>query len=174
MLVESPQGYQNLCRLITLTKLRAKKEESTSRIEELEEHASGLICLTGGEDGPLAEALMRGGYDEGLRTVERMLRIFDPQNVYVELQRHFDRREEARNQAAAVATAGGRTLGELLYASVDVNQANVMPVYAQATMARSAAPMATPPPMFSGSSFSPNAPLVCSKSMPARAVMSRK
>src|SRR5207248_3148107 len=100
LLVESPQGYQNLCRLITLTKLRAKKEESTSRIEELEEHASGLICLTGGEDGPLAEALMRGGYDEGLRTVERMLRIFGPQNVYVELQRHFDRHEETRNQAA--------------------------------------------------------------------------
>jgi len=100
LLVESPQGYQNLCRLITRTKLRAKKEESTARIEELEEHASGLVCLTGGEDGPLAEALMRGGYDEGVRAVERMLRIFGPQNVYVELQRHFDRREEARNQAA--------------------------------------------------------------------------
>ncbi len=56
-----------------------------------------------------------------------------------------DALKKARNQAAAVATAGGRTLGELLYASVDVNQANVMPVYAQAAMARSAAPMATPP-----------------------------
>ena len=100
LLVESPLGYQNLCRLITRTKLRAKKEESAARIEELEEHASGLICLTGGEDGPLAEALMRGGYDEGVRAVERMMRIFGPQNVYVELQRHFDRREEARNQAA--------------------------------------------------------------------------
>src|SRR5215468_278367 len=100
LLVESRQGYQNLCKLITRTKLRAKKEESTARIEELEEHAGGLVCLTGGEDGPLAEALMRGGYDEGVRTVERMMRIFGPQNVYVELQRHFDRREEARNQAA--------------------------------------------------------------------------
>jgi len=100
LLVESRQGYQNLCKLITRTKLRAKKEESAARIEELEEHAGGLVCLTGGEDGPLAEALMRGGYDEGVRTVERMMRIFGPQNVYVELQRHFDRREEARNQAA--------------------------------------------------------------------------
>jgi uncharacterized protein YggE len=58
-----------------------------------------------------------------------------------------DALKKARNQAAAVATAGARTLGELLYASVDVNQANIMPVYAQAAMARSAAPMATPPPM---------------------------
>jgi uncharacterized protein YggE len=58
-----------------------------------------------------------------------------------------DALKKARNQAAAVATAGGRTLGELLYASVDVNQANIVPVFAQAAMARSSAPMATPPPM---------------------------
>jgi uncharacterized protein len=59
-----------------------------------------------------------------------------------------DALKKARNQASAVATAGGRTLGELLYASVDVNQTNIVPmVYAQANMARSAAPMATPPPM---------------------------
>ena len=58
-----------------------------------------------------------------------------------------DALKKARNQAGAVATAGGRTLGELLYASVDVNQTNIVPmVYAQ-SMARSAAPMATPPPM---------------------------
>jgi uncharacterized protein YggE len=59
-----------------------------------------------------------------------------------------DALKKARNQASAVATAGGRTLGELLYASVDVNQTNIVPmVYAQANMPRSAAPMATPSPM---------------------------
>lgn len=58
-----------------------------------------------------------------------------------------DALKKARNQAGAVAAAGGRTLGELLYASVDVNQPIVPIMYAQAGMARSAAPMATPPPM---------------------------
>ena len=43
---------------------------------------------------------MRGGYEEALRTVERLTRIFGRENVFVELQRHFDRREQARNQAA--------------------------------------------------------------------------
>src|SRR5579864_1423647 len=105
LLAESRAGYQNLCRLITRTKLRAKKEKSAARIEELDEHADGLVCLTGGDDGPLAEALLRGGYEEGVRTVERLVRIFGSRNVFVELQRHFDRREEARNQAA-VAIAG--------------------------------------------------------------------
>ena len=120
LLVESRHGYQNLCRLITRTKLRAKKEESAARMEELEEHAAGLVCLTGGEDGPLAEALARGGYDEGLRAVERMMRTFGPQNVFIELQRHFDRREEARNQAA-VAIA--RTLRLPLLATNGVSYA---------------------------------------------------
>ncbi len=57
-----------------------------------------------------------------------------------------DALKKARNQAAAVATAGGRSLGDLLYASVDVNQQNIVPmVFAQS--ARSAAPAAVPPPM---------------------------
>jgi hypothetical protein len=58
-----------------------------------------------------------------------------------------DALKKARNQASAVATAGGRTLGDLLYASVDVNQPNIVPVFAQAAMARSAGGAATPPPM---------------------------
>jgi uncharacterized protein YggE len=39
-----------------------------------------------------------------------------------------DALKKARNQAGAVASAGGRTLGELLYASVDVNQQAIMPL----------------------------------------------
>jgi uncharacterized protein len=39
-----------------------------------------------------------------------------------------DALKKARNQASAVATAGGRTLGELLYASVDVSQQVIMPI----------------------------------------------
>jgi uncharacterized protein YggE len=42
-----------------------------------------------------------------------------------------DALKKARLQAGAVAAAGGRGIGELLYASVDVNQPNIVPVYAQ-------------------------------------------
>ena len=57
-----------------------------------------------------------------------------------------DALKKARNQAGAVATAGGRALGELLYASVDVTQPNIIPVFAQANMARTAGAGITPPP----------------------------
>ncbi|HEY6768513.1 MAG TPA: error-prone DNA polymerase [Candidatus Sulfotelmatobacter sp.] len=100
LLVSSREGYQNLCRLITKMKLRAKKGEGAVRKEELEEHARGLICLTGGADGPLAAALQRGGMEEAQRQVKQLTGIFGHGNVYVELQRHFHREEEARNRAA--------------------------------------------------------------------------
>src|SRR5579863_18947 len=100
LLVSSRLGYQNLCRLITKMKLRSAKGKGAVREEELREHAAGLICLTGDDDGPLAFALARGGMEEGRSCVERLTSIFGRDNVYVELQRHFHREQEARNHAA--------------------------------------------------------------------------
>ena len=100
LLVSSRAGYQNLCRLITKMKLRVKKGEGAVREEELREHAAGLLCLTGAGDGPLAMALDNGGADQARRCLGRLTGIFGRGNVYVELQRHFHREQEARNQAA--------------------------------------------------------------------------
>jgi error-prone DNA polymerase len=103
LLVENRTGYQNLCRLITLMKLRAPKHakpgEVAATLDELAEHSEGLICLTGGDDGPLAYALQSGGLDEAIATTEKLIGIFGRGNVYAELQRHFNREEESRNQA---------------------------------------------------------------------------
>lgn len=101
LLCESQQGYQNLCRLLTKTKLRMPKHAPSSALfSELEEYAAGLVCLTGDEQGPLAVALEHGGKDQARRILAQLVSTFGQQNVYVELQRHFDRRQEARNQAA--------------------------------------------------------------------------
>jgi error-prone DNA polymerase len=100
LLVESREGYQNLCRLITQMKLRARKGEGCVRPEEISGMSSGLICLTGGDEGPLAHALAQSGIEMAMECVRQLCRAFGRQNVYVELQRHFCREEEARNQAA--------------------------------------------------------------------------
>src|SRR5687767_14391416 len=105
LLVRNRSGYQNLCRLITLMKLRvpkhAKPGECAVTPAELAAHAEGLVCLTGAADGPLggARETRRRGDPEKMRTVEWLLEVFGKGNVYAELQRHFDRNEEARNQA---------------------------------------------------------------------------
>jgi len=100
LLVSSRAGYQNLCRLITKMKLRAAKDEGAVFEDELQEYSTGLICLTGGDDGPLAPALEHGGMDAARGAVERLIHIFGRQNVYIELQRHFRREQELRNRAA--------------------------------------------------------------------------
>jgi error-prone DNA polymerase len=106
LLAATRAGYQNLCRLITTTKLRipkirsSKKVVATARLAELQDHAAGLICLTGDENGPLALALADHGINGGRELLQRLTHIFRRENVYVELQRHGDRVQEARNQAA--------------------------------------------------------------------------
>ncbi|WP_263368692.1 DNA polymerase III subunit alpha [Edaphobacter bradus] len=101
LLCESREGYQNLCQLITRFKMReTTKQEGAANLDDLQQYASGLVCLTGGDEGPLASALMRGGEEAGREAVERLIGIFGPKNVYVELQRHHEREEEWRNQAA--------------------------------------------------------------------------
>jgi error-prone DNA polymerase len=80
LLAETREGYQNLCRLITRMKLRARKGEGAATWEELAEFARGLVCMTRHPD-------------------ERLLEIFGRRNVYAEIQRHYNREEEARNLA---------------------------------------------------------------------------
>jgi error-prone DNA polymerase len=101
LLCTSRMGYQNLCQLITRFKMReTTKCEGAATLEDLEQYSSGLVCLTGGDEGPLAAALMRGGEPEAVKVTEKLIRIFGQQNVYIELQRHGEREEEWRNQAA--------------------------------------------------------------------------
>jgi error-prone DNA polymerase len=79
LLAETREGYRNLCRLVTRMKLRAKKGEGAATLEELAEFSKGLVCLTRHPD-------------------ERLIDIFGKHNVYAELQRHYHREQEARNQ----------------------------------------------------------------------------
>jgi error-prone DNA polymerase len=121
LLVESRNGYKNLCRLITRFKLREDtKAEGSALTSDFEEYGGGLVCLTGGTEGPLAAALAQGGYDTAQKTVERLVSIFGQRNVYVEVQRHFDREEEHRNRAAVRIA---RSLNLPLLATGGVNYA---------------------------------------------------
>jgi error-prone DNA polymerase len=100
LLCASRTGYQNLCQLITRFKMREQtKAEGAATLEDLEEFSAGLICLTGGEEGPLAAALARGGEQEARKVADRLSSIYGRGNLYIELQRHHERAEECRNQS---------------------------------------------------------------------------
>ena len=92
VLVESPEGYKNLCRLITQMKLRAPKGEGSLDLEELDGRTAGLVALVG------REALQGPRHGVG-GLVDRAIGIFGRGSVYVELQRHLRRDEESDNHA---------------------------------------------------------------------------
>ncbi|MPZ18900.1 MAG: DNA polymerase III subunit alpha [Luteitalea sp.] len=99
VLVESREGYRNLCRLITRMKLRAPKGEGALGLDELDGHTAGLVALAG---RPACDASRYGV--GGL--LDRLIGMFGRRNVYVELQRHLRRDEEIDNQVLrALASA---------------------------------------------------------------------
>ena len=101
LLCESQTGYRNLSMLITGYKLAQRsKGDGIAPFRKVEQYAEGLVCMTGGDEGPLAAALERGGMDEGRKVLTQLVRTFGTKNVYVELQRHGLCEQEARNQAA--------------------------------------------------------------------------
>src|SRR3954466_14233732 len=92
VLVESQAGYQNLCRLVTRMKMRAPKGEGALAIDELDGFTTGLVALAG---RPMLNASRHGV--GGL--MDRVVGLFGRTHVYVELQRHLLRDEEAENSA---------------------------------------------------------------------------
>ncbi len=107
LLAENRMGYQNLCRLITRTKMRGdvpgKNPNAYATDSDFLEHAPGTVCLTGGDEGPLAKVFRElTGPQAKLKArklLEQLTGTYGSGNVYVELQRHYRRDQEERNQA---------------------------------------------------------------------------
>ena len=94
VLVEDREGYQNLSRLITLMKLRAPKGEGALDLDEIAPYAVGLVCLTGGGQGPLSRLLAAADHRAARAHLDRLAGIFGASNCFVEIQRHLDRGKE--------------------------------------------------------------------------------
>ena len=92
VLVESPEGYRNLCRLLTRMKLNAPKGEGVLTLEDLDGGTTGLVALAG------RAALKGHRYGVG-GLLDRLVGLFGRSQVYVELQRHLLRDEAIDNQA---------------------------------------------------------------------------
>ena len=63
LLAQNEAGYMNLMKLNSCLYLREDGALPHVTAEELETHAEGLICLTGGPDGPVGRFLQAGQGD---------------------------------------------------------------------------------------------------------------
>ncbi|MFN0155982.1 MAG: DNA polymerase III subunit alpha, partial [Gaiella sp.] len=97
LLVETTQGYANLCRLLTAAHAGTRPPGKEHRVlldpavplALLEEHTAGLVCLSGcGREGlALREP----------NTAARLARVFGRDRFYVELQRLYERGDARRH-----------------------------------------------------------------------------
>jgi error-prone DNA polymerase len=84
LLAEDRTGYRNLCRLLTAGALGRAKGDARVDWTQVEEHAAGLFCLAGGDEGPLVDPTTADG------NLDRLCGIFSGR-VAVDVQRHHER-----------------------------------------------------------------------------------
>jgi DNA polymerase III subunit alpha len=87
LLAQSEAGYMNLMKLNTALYIGKGGQLPQVSLDELQAHSDGLICLTGGPDGPLGRFLVAGQSAKAQALLTRLAAIF-PNRLYVELQRH--------------------------------------------------------------------------------------
>ncbi|HVD40744.1 MAG TPA: error-prone DNA polymerase [Solirubrobacterales bacterium] len=105
LLVEDEVGYRNLCRLLTAAHSHTRdntprtQTQPRATLEQVEEHAEGLVCLSGcARSGVAAAAFERGDTAGGERLARRLLAAFGRDRFRIELQRPYWRRDRARNR----------------------------------------------------------------------------
>ena len=110
LLAQSERGYENLMLLNSCLYLRGDGQPVHVTLQDLATHSEGVICLTGGPDGPLGRLLGTGQ----LPAAEGLLRALKDSfgnRLYVELQRH-----RAENGVSEVEQMTERGHLELAYA----------------------------------------------------------
>ncbi|UWP89543.1 DNA polymerase III subunit alpha [Aliiroseovarius crassostreae] len=87
LLAQNEGGYENLMKLNSCLYVDKHDDLPQVQLAELEAHCEGLICLTGGAEGPVGQLLQMGNRDKAEVLMTRLHRAFGDR-LYVELQRH--------------------------------------------------------------------------------------
>ncbi|WP_050604178.1 DNA polymerase III subunit alpha [Ruegeria sp. 6PALISEP08] len=87
LLAQSEVGYENLMKLSSCLYVDKGGQLPQVSLDELADRSEGLICLTGGPDGPVGLLLQQGQRPAAEMLVDRLAGMF-PDRLYIELQRH--------------------------------------------------------------------------------------
>ena len=87
LLAQNERGYENLMKLNSCLYLDKAGALPQVTLEELEARADGIICLTGGPNGPVGMLLQAGQRPAAEALMQRLALAFG-NRLYVELQRH--------------------------------------------------------------------------------------
>ncbi len=102
LLAETPQGYANLCRVVTEAHL-GQEDRHNPRLDfaSLEQMHDGLIVLGGCRNGLLATVFQREGLSAARRLAQRCRSVFGRDRFFIELQRNAVRGDRTLSRALA-------------------------------------------------------------------------
>ncbi|MDP6100743.1 MAG: DNA polymerase III subunit alpha, partial [Dehalococcoidia bacterium] len=98
LLAETREGYSNLCRLISISRVTGGRREPEVDPQFLPTHAQGLILLTGCAKGEVPSLAQQGRLDKALEAARSYIHWFGAGNVYLELQQNLVRGDTQRNR----------------------------------------------------------------------------
>lgn len=87
LLAQNEAGYLNLMKLNSCLYIDKGGALPQVTFAELERYSAGLICLTGGSDGPLGRTILAGHLAKAQALLQRLGAAY-PGRLYVEVQRH--------------------------------------------------------------------------------------
>ncbi len=87
LLAKSKRGYRALSLLITDCHLGEPRGFPILTWERLERRAVDLVCLTGGDAGPVNQALIRRDRERARKVLERLVQVFGRADTYAEMER---------------------------------------------------------------------------------------
>jgi DNA polymerase-3 subunit alpha len=87
LLAQNERGYENLMALNSCLYLDSDGTLPQVQMAQLANHAEGVICLTGGPNGPLGKLLQNGQTAKAQAILDDLAQAYGDR-LYVELQRH--------------------------------------------------------------------------------------
>ena len=86
---QNRQGWKSLSRLITACHLEEQRLYPLCNWDRLERHTEGLLCLTGGDTGPINRALIRKESDRARSSLDRLAILYGKDNLFIEIERSY-------------------------------------------------------------------------------------
>ncbi|MBU7006802.1 DNA polymerase III subunit alpha [Phosphitispora fastidiosa] len=89
LLAKNPDGYTNLCRILSAAHLGNPRQTPRTSYETLRAYSSDLAALSGCRKGRIPQLILKGHYRLAEETAQTFADIFGRENFFIEMQQDF-------------------------------------------------------------------------------------
>ncbi len=89
LIAKTKLGYQNLSQLISICHIEEPRLFPLCTWERLAQFPNDLLCLTGGDAGPINRLLTRSDTEGAQRYLQRLIDLYGRENVFIQIERCY-------------------------------------------------------------------------------------